>query len=194
VLRVLTKAALVVAPVAGAVAAFVLLADGDGNSAQDPGPPVSEIIAVRFPAAVKPERPDSVASSTERGAQSLLDAVALSPSAFVAALDALVPPPDNSTQDSPPPVRADAVFNEAQIASFKTRIKITADQEASWRPVEAALRALSWQRGGGRGSKAKLDPDGVQRLGAATSTLFAILKDAQRREVRLLANVVGLKT
>lgn len=193
VLTFLTRAALVAAPVAGVVAGMMLFADGDGNSAQDPGVPVSEVLAVRFPSDVKSASAASIPPSvTERDAQSILESVALSPSSFVAALDALAPP--QSVPLPPSSSRPDAVFNAAQIASFKERLKIEAGQESYWTPVEAALRELSWQRSGGRGAKPKLDPDSVQRLTAATGQLFAVLKDNQKREVRLLANVIGLKT
>ena len=37
------------------------------------------------------------------------------------------------------------LFNDAQLASIKARLRLTRDQEHYWPQVEQALRAISWK-------------------------------------------------
>jgi hypothetical protein len=98
--------------------------------------------------------------------------------------------------------RAGFVLNDAQIASIKARLHLTADQERMWPGVEAALRTIAYvkardaQRHGGAAAAdvASLNPDSaeVQGLKSAAVPLIMSFNDEQRSEVRNLAHVMGL--
>jgi hypothetical protein len=93
-----------------------------------------------------------------------------------------------------------ALFNAAQLASIKSRLKLTPNQEEYWPPVESALRDIGWKaahdgRTGSRASQAAtIDPnsDEVQRLKSAAFPLIMSMNEDQKREVRMLAQVMGL--
>ena len=61
---------------------------------------------------------------------------------FIAAVTAVVRrrPPQGPPPRPPQPVAA--VFNDAQIASIKNRLKLTKEQEPYWQEVEASLREV----------------------------------------------------
>ena len=94
------------------------------------------------------------------------------------------------------------VLNDAQIASIKTRLHLSPDQEQMWPAVEAALRNIAYAKahdGRRHGSAvntdvASLDPDSaeVQGLKSAAFPLIMSFSDEQRNEVRSLAHVMGL--
>jgi hypothetical protein len=94
------------------------------------------------------------------------------------------------------------VLNDAQIASIKTRLNLSPDQEQMWPAVEAALRNIAYAKGrDGRrhngadtADVASLDPYGpeVQGLKSAAVPLIMSFSDEQRSEVRTLAHVMGL--
>jgi hypothetical protein len=94
------------------------------------------------------------------------------------------------------------VLNDAQIASIKTRLHLSPDQEQMWPAVEAALRNIAYAKGrDGRrhngadtAEVASLDPYGpeVQGLKSAAVPLIMSFSDEQRSEVRTLAHVMGL--
>jgi hypothetical protein len=94
------------------------------------------------------------------------------------------------------------LLNDAQIASIKTRLHLTPDQERMWPAVEAALRNVAYakareaQRRGPAGSAevASLNPDSaaVQGLKSAAVPLIMSFSDEQKNEVRSLAHVMGL--
>jgi hypothetical protein len=93
--------------------------------------------------------------------------------------------------------RPNGVLNDAQIASIKTRLKLTTDQAQMWPAVEAALRNVSYTRNpaGGRGPQAGyVDPESaeVQKLKAVAIPLIMRLNDEQRGEVKMMAHVMGL--
>jgi hypothetical protein len=100
--------------------------------------------------------------------------------------------------------RPKSVFNDAQIASIKERLNLTPEQQAMWPPVEAALRKISYvgnpadaQNRRAQQSSARLafiDPDSAElrQLKYAALPLFMRLNDEQKREVNLLAYVMGL--
>lgn len=101
-----------------------------------------------------------------------------------------------------PSRRPGAVLSDGQIASIKTRLNLTADQQQMWPAVEHALRNLSYShnpgaRDGGRGATrtATVDPssDEVQRLKSAAFPLIMSFSDEQKRELRILAHVAGLE-
>ena len=94
------------------------------------------------------------------------------------------------------------VLNDAQIASIRTRLHLSPDQEQMWPAVEAALRNIAYAKGrdgrrhGGADTAdvAALDPYGpeVQGLKSAAFPLIMSFSDEQRSEVRTLAHVMGL--
>jgi outer membrane biosynthesis protein TonB len=99
------------------------------------------------------------------------------------------------------------LFNDAQLASIKTRLKLTAYQEQYWPPVENALRAIgrAVSRGGtpkttalgyaSEGRLAQIDPDSdeVQQLKSAAFPLIMSMNDDQKQQVRNIAHVMGLE-
>jgi hypothetical protein len=94
------------------------------------------------------------------------------------------------------------VLNDAQIASIRSRLHLSPDQEQMWPAVEAALRNIAYAKGregrrhGGAEAAdvAALDPYGpeVQGLKSAAFPLIMSFSDEQRSEVRSLAHVMGL--
>lgn len=123
----------------------------------------------------EPDRPDSAAAEPKEPASAA--------------------PPSRSSARSP------NVVNDAMIASIRRRLKLTAEQEKLWPPVEAALRKIVYTRAaltsrhGRAGATAYIDPDSpeVQELKVAALPLLMRLNEAQKREVRELAYVMGLQ-
>jgi hypothetical protein len=99
------------------------------------------------------------------------------------------------------------LFNEAQLASIKTRLKLSDYQEQYWPPVESALRAIGHAAAHGAPPRttalgyanesrlAQIDPDGpeVQQLKSAAFPLIMSMNDDQKEQVRILAHVMGLE-
>ena len=101
-----------------------------------------------------------------------------------------------------PPVasRAGYILDDAQIASIKTRLHLTPDQERMWPAVEAALRNMGYKRtqqaaarGPARNAQAAaVDPEAVEGLKSAAVPLIMSFSSEQKEEVRSLAHVMGL--
>ena len=87
------------------------------------------------------------------------------------------------------------LFNNAQIASIKERLNLSGDQERYWPSVESALRYIGWRHSRERpgAQPPTLDPDDVERLKSAAMPLIMSLREDQKREVRMLAHVMGLE-
>jgi hypothetical protein len=88
------------------------------------------------------------------------------------------------------------VFNDAQIASIKSRLRLTADQQRHWPAVEAALRNITYKKDTARGGKsAAVDPNspGVQQLKSSAIPLVLSFSEEQKNEVRQLARLMGLE-
>jgi hypothetical protein len=99
------------------------------------------------------------------------------------------------------------LFNDAQLASIKTRLKLTEYQEQYWPPVENALRAIGRSMAHGTPARttamgyasesrlAQIDPDGaeVQQLKSAAFPLIMSMNDDQKQQVRNIAHVMGLE-
>lgn len=102
--------------------------------------------------------------------------------------------------------RSDNVLNDAQIASIKRRLHLTAEQEQMWPAVEAALRKIVYTKtamnaaahvASSSGSRmAYIDPGSaeIQQLKYAALPLIMRLNDEQKREVKMLAYVMGLES
>jgi hypothetical protein len=106
-------------------------------------------------------------------------------------------PPEGTEVRTPPPrpERKVKLFTEAQIASLKERLKLTADQEEMWPTVEAALRAIAW-----RGSPetlnhktATLDPRSLIKITLVLGPFLKTLRADQKSELRSIAHVMGLE-
>ena len=97
---------------------------------------------------------------------------------------------------------AGLMLNDAQIASIKTRLHLTPDQEQMWPAVEAALRNIAYTRSREarrHGAPANMqvasaDADGVdvRDLKSAAIPLIMSFNSEQKDEVRNLAHVMGL--
>jgi hypothetical protein len=95
------------------------------------------------------------------------------------------------------------MLDDAQIASIKTRLHLTPDQEEMWPAVEAALRNIAYTRArearrhnaaAGPTQIAAVDPNSseVQGLKSAAIPLIMSFNSEQKDEVRNLAHVMGL--
>ena len=151
------------------------------------------MVATRFPAewTVVPSDTPKQEEIGAQPARATLSQVEMPIDQFLAALDAV----DRQRAPLPQPPRPtspDAVFNEGQIAAIKTRLNLTAEQEPYWPEIEAALRDVAWERKRGTRTRA-LDPASVERLKDASARFARLLNARQKTEVRLLANIVGLK-
>ena len=97
---------------------------------------------------------------------------------------------------------AGLMLNDAQIASIKTRLHLTPDQEQMWPAVEAALRNIAYTRsrearrhGAPANTQlASADAEGVdvRDLKSAAIPLIMSFNSEQKDEVRNLAHVMGL--
>jgi hypothetical protein len=101
-----------------------------------------------------------------------------------------------------PTERPGFVLNDAQIASIKARLRLTADQEEMWPAVEAALRNLAYMRAREahrHGAPANMqlasadsNSTDVQDLKSAAIPLIMSFNAEQKDEVRNIAHVMGL--
>ena len=101
--------------------------------------------------------------------------------------------------------RPGGVLNDAQIANIKGRLNLTPEQEQMWPAVETALRKITYtknatsprvpaaQPGGER--MAYIDPTSadVQQLKYVALPLIKRFNDDQRRELKMMAYVMGLE-
>jgi hypothetical protein len=106
-----------------------------------------------------------------------------------------------------PPKDSAVLFNEAQLASIKARLKLSDYQEQYWPAVASALRALGERAArapvrvasasayAGEGPLAGIDPDGpeVQQLKSAAFPLIMSMSYEQKDQVRSLARMMGLE-
>jgi hypothetical protein len=93
------------------------------------------------------------------------------------------------------------LLDDAQIASLRTRLKLTPTQEEFWPAIEVTLRDVvrahaRKSRRAARGTAPQIDVNSaeVQQLIAAAVPLIMRLSEEQKREVRALARVMGLET
>jgi len=185
-----------------AAAVISLIAAWGMNTGQSAEPTPAQIVAMRFPAqwnvapvaALAPR--DDLQSRFFFSAQPIDDAAGKAsaagvPEQVIAYAD---PAADVSGKAAKP--NRNAIFNDAQIANLRERLKLSAAQKAFWAPVEEALRALNWHRSGaGKNRTATIDaasPE-VQRLRAAAEPLMKSLRDEQKREVQTMARLMGLE-
>ncbi len=103
------------------------------------------------------------------------------------------------------PKDSGVLFNNAQLASIKARLKLSDYQQQYWPAVAAALHALGERAArapvrattayASEGPLAGIDPDGpeVQQLKSAAFPLIMSMNDEQKDQVRMLAHVMGLE-
>jgi len=101
--------------------------------------------------------------------------------------------------------RPGGVLNDAQIANIKGRLNLTPEQEQMWPAVETALRKITYTKNAASPQvhatqssserMAYIDPSSVevQQLKYAALPLIMRLNDDQRREVKMMAHVMGLE-
>jgi hypothetical protein len=97
---------------------------------------------------------------------------------------------------------AGLMLNDAQIASIKTRLHLTPDQEQMWPAVEAALRNIAYTRSrearrhgtpaNTQVASADTDAVDVRDLKSAAIPLIMSFNSEQKDEVRNIAHVTGL--
>ena len=89
------------------------------------------------------------------------------------------------------------LLSDLQIDAIKTRLKLSAEQERGWPAVEEALRALAvrlheMKKAGEAPTDLQSDSAEFAKLKAATSPFIATLTGDQKRELRMLAHLIGL--
>lgn len=109
--------------------------------------------------------------------------------------------PAQSAADKPKPAKpavqkSYALLSDIQIAGIKERLKLSPAQEQHWPGVETALRAVARKIHAIRQTNpsAPIDPDSaeVSQLKYAAMPLLIQLREDQKREVRMLARIIGL--
>ena len=88
-----------------------------------------------------------------------------------------------------------SVLNDAQIASIKRRLALTREQERYWPAVEA--RCARWpgrRRPATRAAKVDMSTVDIDGLKSAAFPLVMSFSDDQKRELRSLANLMGLES
>jgi hypothetical protein len=102
-------------------------------------------------------------------------------------------PERRTTQNARAKRQPPKLFNDAQIASIKQRLRLSREQERYWPSVESALRYIGWRHARERTQVPSLDPDDVERVKVAAVPLIMSLREDQKHEVRMLAHVMGLE-
>lgn len=89
------------------------------------------------------------------------------------------------------------LLSHMQVDAIKARLKLTAEQERGWPEVEAALRSLAtrlheMKKSGDAPTELSPDSAEIVRLKAAATPFFAQLRADQKRELKMLAHLIGL--
>jgi hypothetical protein len=123
----------------------------------------------------------------------LSERAASSRAVAIGQLQASVPPSIRVPRDT------SSFFNDAQIASIRSRLNLSPAQQSYWPPLEATLRAIHWRRSANKAGDhietKSLDLDGeqLQRLTAAATPLMMKLRVDQKEEVRTLLHLLGME-
>jgi hypothetical protein len=169
-----------------------------------PGVAQTPLAAVAPQPSVTPEPAIALVAAPNAEAKPIevqpVDAKPVDAKPVVVASRSIAPAPERK----PAPPRA-TLFNDAQLASIKARLKLSEYQQQYWPQVASALRAIGWRaahepgrKSGPHGSQtrlAEIDPDSaeVQQLKSAAFPLIMSMNEDQKREVRMLAHVMGLE-
>jgi ABC-type transporter Mla MlaB component len=119
----------------------------------------------------------------------------------IAAPSSMPLPADKPKAAAKPPVQKSyALLSDIQIAGIKERLKLSPAQEQHWPGVESALRAVArkihaTRQANPAATGAPIDPDSaeVSQLKSAAMPLLIQLREDQKREVRMLARIIGLE-
>jgi hypothetical protein len=124
----------------------------------------------------------------------------MAPKIAAPAVIPLEPPQKPKLAVKPPPQKSYALLSDGQIAGIKERLKLSSSQEYYWPAVESALRAIArkihaTRQADPNATGAPIDPDAaeVQQLKSAAMPLLFQLREDQKREVRMLARLIGLE-
>lgn len=101
--------------------------------------------------------------------------------------------------------RSSLVISEAQIARFKTALKLTPAQEQLWAPIEAELQQITRtgqrnepegivQRIRNRFRSIVLDVAALRRLGNAARPLLMSLDDEQKQKALQISRTMGMSS
>jgi hypothetical protein len=192
---------------------------GFGANSAPPDVAPADVVALRFPTAEKEARAQPAPAWFAADEQQLalfsphptypVTAASYAPEATARPMPE---PPSIGTNGKPSPAlvqrianRKPIVFNDAQIASIKSRLNLTKDQEEYWPAVEAMLRRLAWKKTpeDPRGKAAPgadrrllaLDVNSIDmaRLQSTTGPLIMSFNEDQKRELRMLAHLAGMQ-
>lgn len=98
---------------------------------------------------------------------------------------------------APPAARYRGVLTSAEIVRIKSNLRLTADQERAWPPVEAALAEMGRQQIAliRRGQEPRVSPNDWPpgRLYAAAGPLLQTLRPDQKEAVRRLCRSLGFE-
>jgi hypothetical protein len=212
--RVVTIVALTCLLVVGAAATSILSrgsAPGAWPEAASPAVqnPVSNkeskkdrlAVAILAPASFEPPPTDAAVSEPLRQAFASSTPANVEVPKIVAAPVTNPPmPPQKPKLAAKPPQKSYALLSDEQIAGIKARLKLSSDQESYWPAVESALRAIArkihaTRQADPNATGAPIDPDAaeVQQLKSAAMPLLFQLREDQKREVRMLARLIGLE-
>ncbi len=98
-----------------------------------------------------------------------------------------------------PPKSTNVILNDAQIASMKQRLRLSASQEEYWPELEAALRGVIKQiyeankRSPGKNVPVDTSTPEVERLKTAAMPLLMQMRADQKAEVISLARIIGME-
>jgi len=199
-----------------------LVSGWSASSVEDPELSPAEIVALRFPEEIEEalSAVPSEAAADRELEQQTLSILAFNPDALgirgsqisaapfaqpgeIADQGAAAAPeqtgsvPAGAERPATPSARAKRqppkLFNDAQIANIKQRLRLSREQERYWPSVESALRFIGWRHSRDRNQVPTLDPNDVERLKVAAVPLVMSLREDQKHEVRMLAHVMGLE-
>jgi hypothetical protein len=89
------------------------------------------------------------------------------------------------------------LLSDLQIDAIRARLKLTAEQERAWPAVEEALRGLAARlhavkTAGETAADLEAETGELAKLKAAATPFVATLTADQKRELRMLAHLIGL--
>ena len=89
------------------------------------------------------------------------------------------------------------LLSDLQIDAIRTRLKLNAEQERYWPAVEVALRGLAtrlhdMRKAGDAPTELSPESPEIVKLRAAATPFFATLNGDQKRELKMLAHLIGL--
>jgi hypothetical protein len=161
-----------------------------------PEPVATSASTSATPLGLKPRRPpiDSVVAKAAVGPEQRKTVIASAP----ATTSPATPKPQihAPAHVEPPKIvdrRYEGVLTMAEIARLKSSLRLTADQEPHWRPVEAQLRQISRLQMAQveSGRKAEVPQSSFQQLYYAARPLLDVMRPDQKERVRGLARSMG---